>query len=279
MVYDNSEKINLSENFKCNNIHIINNLKKRGIMYSFIIGTLSSKGQYILHLQSGYTLTKKDILLYLYRSAEDNDIDVLEFNLLINKDYFINENSFSLYRCNHFNSSLNTTIIKYNKNYKEIDQEKELLINKLIRASTYRHIIHKYKLFTFENVIYNNYDDLLIFLINKNRIIFKHIDVFGVINNINYTNSLNSNKLLNTIGQKISDTVFYINFLFDHSANNYEDKKFVFEEYLNKLSLIYNKTMPKSNSSINLFKKFVKCQFIKDIDKQELYFLYNSLIS
>ena len=73
-------------------------------------------------------MTKKDILLYLYRSAEDNDIDILEFNLLINKDDYINENSFSLYRCNHFNSSLNTTIIKYNKNYKEIDQEKELFI-------------------------------------------------------------------------------------------------------------------------------------------------------
>ena len=49
-------------------------------MYSFIIGTLSSKGKYILHFQSGYTLTKEDILLYLFRTAEDNQIDVLEFN-------------------------------------------------------------------------------------------------------------------------------------------------------------------------------------------------------
>ena len=279
IIYDSFNKINLSDNFKYNNIHILNNQKKRGIMYSFIIGTLSSKGKYILHFQSGYTLTKEDILLYLFRTAEDNQIDVLEFNLLINKDYYINENSFSLYRCHHFNSSLNTSIIKYNKNFKEIDQEKELLINKLIKASIYRHIIHKYKLFTFENIIYNNYDDILMFLINKNRYIFKHIDVFGIIKNINHTNSLNLNHILNSPEQKISDSVFYINFLFEHSENDFNDKKYVLEEYLNKLSLIHNKSMPKSNSSINLFTKFIKCQFINDIDKQELSFFYNSLIS
>ena len=131
IVYDNINHLSLSNNFTYDNIFIINNEDKKGIMNSFIIGALSSKGKYILNLKSGYTLAKKNIIKNLYNIANQENIDILEFNLLINKDEIINENSFDLIKCSHFNSSINTSEIKYNKNYKEIVQSKELLINKL----------------------------------------------------------------------------------------------------------------------------------------------------
>ena len=125
IIYDNIEHLSLSAHFKYNNIYIINNADKKGIMYSFNKGILASKGKYILNLKSGYTLTKKNILKSLIALIEYENVDILEFNLLINKDDIINENSFDLYKCNHFNSTIDTNEIKYNKNYKEIDQNKE----------------------------------------------------------------------------------------------------------------------------------------------------------
>ena len=279
IVYDNFEKIELSANFRFNNIHIINNFKIRGIMHSFNIAVLASKGQYILDLKSGYTLTKKDTLHNLYNLLSKEKLDVLEFNLLINKDDIVNESSFNLYKCHHFNSSLDTEIIKYNKNYKEIDQEKELLINKLIRTEIYKEIINEYKLVKYKNSFFNNYDDIIIFLLNKKKYSFKHTDIFGLIKNIKYVNSLQLNKFVNNIDQKTTDLIFYIKFLFDHSANVYKDKKMVYDEYVNILSLISNKLPHQSNLSFNLLKKFMKCKCINLIEKQELSFYYASLIN
>ena len=248
-------------------------------MHSFNIAVLASKGQYILDLKSGYTLTKKDTLHNLYDLLSKEKLDVLEFNLLINKDDIVNESSFNLYKCHHFNSTLDTEIIKYNKNYKEIDQEKELLINKLIRTEIYKEIINEYKLVKYKNSFFNNYDDIIIFLLNKKKYSFKHTDIFGLIKNIKYVNSLQLNKFVNNIDKKTTDLIFYIKFLFDHSANVYKDKKMVYDEYVNILSLISNKLPHQSNLSFNLLKKFMKCKCINLIEKQELSFYYASLIN
>ena len=277
IVYDNIDKMCSSDNFKYDNIHIINNFNQKGIMYSFSIGVLASKGQYILSLQSGYTLAKTDILIKLYSYAIDKQIDILEFNLLINKDDYIKENSLNLYKCFHFNSSLNTNIIKYNKKYKEIDQEKELLINKLFLSEIYKDIVDDYKLFKYEETIYNYFDDILFFLLNKKTYFFQHANIFGVIKNIKNVNALELNQLINNEDQKMNDFIFYINFLFDNSANEYKDKKFIYSEYINRLSLINNKLLPKSNKSIILFQRFMKSKYINNLDKLELEFFYNSL--
>ena len=277
IVYDNENKLVLNDNFNYSNIHILNNQNQRGIIYSFIAGALASKGEYILNFQSGYTFAKNNTLNTLYSFSKLNKIDVLEFDLLINKDDTINESSFKLFKCYHFDSDLNTSIIKYNKKYKEFDLEKELLINKLIRTEIYQDIIKKYKLINFKKIIYNHYDDILIYLLNQNKYTFTHINIFGVVNNIKHTSSLKLNKIANKNEQKINDSLFYINFLFTHSKNEYEDKKYVYDEYINLLSIIYNKFAPKSDISIKLFKKFIECKYIKEIDKLELSFFKNSL--
>ena len=279
IIYDNIEHLSLSAHFKYNNIYIINNADKKGIMYSFNKGILASKGKYILNLKSGYTLTKKNILKSLIALIEYENVDILEFNLLINKDDIINENSFDLYKCNHFNSTIDTNEIKYNKNYKEIDQNKELLINKIIKSDIYKDLIHKYKLNNYNEVIYNYYDDILNFLFDKQKYTLKHVDIFGIIKNIKCINLLDLNQISNNIQQKISDSVFYINFLFDHSLNDYREKKYVYDQYINKLGLLYNRYSPKSNKSLKLLRKFINCEYINEIERKELAFFYNSLIN
>ena len=277
IVNDNINKMSLSDNFKFNNIIIINNQNQKGIIYSNSIGIMASKGKYILLFKSGFTFAKKNILINLYNYAINNNIEILEFNLLINKDDIINENSFNLYKCQHMNSIFNTSELKYNKNYEEFDQEKELLINKLILSSLCKDIINQYKLIEYKEITYNHYDDILIYLFNERKYIFKHIDQFGVIENINQVNSLELNKLINDNEQKIFDSIFYINFLFDNSQNTHKDKKIVYDKFVNILGLIYNKLVSKSNLSIKLFRKFMDCEYINETEKLELNFFYNSL--
>ena len=115
------------------------------------------------------------------------------------------------------------------------------------------------------------------FLLNKSLCKFKHIDNFGILKNINEVNSLKLNKISNNIEQKVNDTFFYINFLFEHSLNNKAEKKIVYNKYINLLSLVNNKFLPESSSSIKLLNKFLKCEYINKIDKLELEFFYKSL--
>ena len=168
---------------KYSNIHLINNKKERGLINSISFGVLSSKGKYILILEPSNTLVKQNTLNELYNIINDGSIDILEFNLLIGTQNLINKNSLNLYKCHHFKSDLNLEIFKYNKNYINIDQQKELLINKLIKSELFKNIIKKYKLNEIQRKVYNYYDNIFLFALNKSNNNFNRTNIFGVIIN------------------------------------------------------------------------------------------------
>ena len=185
LIYDNNKK---KEFNKINtlikdgmNIKIKNNNGKKGLFYSYITGILESKGEYILTIKSGYTLSKQTILDDLEKKLVDEDVDILEFNLLINNNEIIRNDSLKLYKCTHFESEINIDSFLFNKNYKKIDQEKELVVNKLIKSSVYKSVINKYKYFFIGNKMYNYFDELILFLFKKEKIQIRHIDYFGTI--------------------------------------------------------------------------------------------------
>ena len=283
LIYDSSEKNNLGLIKKSwkeyPNIKIINNKKNKGLIYSISIGVLSSKGKYILILEPSNTLAKQNVLNRLYNIISDGNIDILEFNLLINNQETINKNSLILYKCYHFKSEINLEVIKYNKNYINIDQQKDLLINKLIKADLFKSIIKEYKLNEFQRLVYNYYDNIFLYFLLKSNNKFKRTNIFGIIKNINNTKSLNINKIIEDKKQKVKDSVFYLNFLFENSYNSFEEKKFVLHEFFNLMSIMYNKFISISSESNILFGKFMKCSFITQTDKIYLKFFYNSLIN
>ena len=189
IIYDNYNKIDLNyiNNLigKYGNIKIINNKENKGIIYSYSIGVLNSNGEYILLLESGYTLSKETILILLYNFANSNDLDLLEFNLLLNKHEKIRNNSLSLYKCSHFESSKDFKKIKINQKYKDLDQDKELLLNKLIKTKIYKKAILEYKLYKCNKTVFNYYEDIVLFVLKKYKLKFRHIDEYGVIQNKN----------------------------------------------------------------------------------------------
>ena len=283
IIYDNNDKYNYNyiKKFSSNydNIKIINNFKKKGLLYSYSIGVLNAKGEYILMLQSGYTLSDKNVLHKLYYNSINNNIDILEFNLLINEDDNIKNSSLDLYKCLHFKSKIDLKMIKLNKHFMEIEQQKELLVNKFIRTKTFKNIIYKYKLNIYENCIYNNYEDIIFYLLNKNKIKFKYLNLNGIIQNINDIKVLELTNIKIKKNQIINDYIFYINFLFDNSNETFDDKKYALNEFINILNIIYNKFDKISESSIKLIKKFFNSNYINEEDKSELKFLFYSLIN
>ena len=283
IIYDNNEQndIDLIQKFEKEyaNIHLINNKKEIGLINSISFGVLSSKGKYILILEPSNTLVKQNILNELYNVINDGNTDILEFNLLTNTKEIINKNSLNLYKCHHFKSDLNLEIIKYNKNYINIDQKKELLINKLIKSSLFKNIIKKYKLNEIQSEVYNYCDNIFLYALKKSTNKFNRTNIFGVIKNIYNINSLKINNIIKDKKKKIKDSIFYINFIFENSYNSFEEKKFVLNEFFNVMSIIYNKFNDISKDSYYLYEKFMKCHYITQTDKKYLKFYYNSLIN
>ena len=67
--------------------------------------------------------------------------------------------------------------------------------------------------------------------------------------------------------------------MYDNSNNSIIDKKYVVQEFINLLSIIYNNCIRITDNSIKLLEKFIDCKFIDKEYKKELQFLYNSLIN
>ena len=64
------------------------------------------------------------------------------------------------------------------------------------------------------------------------------------------------NKIYNDNLQKSADNIFYINFLFDNTVET--EKKFAYDEYVNKLFIINRRFNSKTNESNKLFQKFMQ---------------------
>ena len=283
LVYDNykENELKIIQNYIriYPNIKLINNKKRKGFIYSISKGVLACKGKYILILESSYTLAKENSLNYIYNLIISNNIDILEFNILINLKENFNKNSLSIYKCPHFKSQVNLSAIKYNQNYIGIDQQKDLLVNKLIRLELFKSIIKRYKFYEIKRKIFNYYDEIFLFSLKKNNCTFLHLNIFGIIQNINNSNSLNVNNIKKEKNQKIKDSIFYINFLYDFSDNSIESKEFVVNELFNIMNIIYNKFTKITKESYNLYEKFINCKFISKYNKNLLKLYYRSLVN
>ena len=282
IIYDNNNETEFEkiENYTISfdNIILINNEDQLGLYYSFSLGILKAKGDYLLLLQSGYTLSNYFILDKLYKNIINENLDILEFNLLIN--YNGNNtigDSLGLYKCIHVNTEIQLNFFKYYLNYKNVDEEKEILINKLIKSNLLKNEIRKYKFNRWKNKLYNYFDDIILFSLNKIKAKFKHIDDYGMIGYINRINNSTLFKIKNNESQLYQDSLFYINFIFDNSKSNYEDKKTVLYEFYNIMGFIYNKFVKKKNETKILYKKFINNKYISKEDKDELRFYYKSL--
>ena len=281
LICDNSDEqlskyVNeLIKNYK--NIILINNEKEKGLFYSYYIGALQSKGEYILNIKSGYTLST-EYFFYKLNQNIDKNTDIIEFDLLINNNEKITDTSLKLYKCSHFKSEINLDFLKFYTNYKQIDQEKELIVNKLINSNIYKSIINEYKSFFINNITNNYYDEILMFLISKKNISIKHIystqiiEYSKLINNLNIFQINKTNKIL------MKDSISFINFLYTNTKDSIQGKAYALGEFYNIMNVIYNKFNEVTKEAMDLIYKFLKCKYISKYEKSNLITYFNVLI-
>lgn len=281
IINDNNDIIHLNDIKKYKdinvNIKIINNKKRKGLMFSYSLGALNSKGNYILMLQSGHTLSYKNVLYSLYSISFNNNIDFLEFNLLLNNQNNINGNSSTLIEIFNLNYNIDFKSMKNNINSKEINEE--VIFNKIIKSESYKNIIIKYNLTKYNEIIYKYYGNILKILFNKNKLKYYYVNIFGVVENINNIGYIKMKNIIKNKNQTITDAIFYIDFLFNISDPQVFEKKIVLKEFINLMSIIFNRFTKLTYKSIKLYKKFLKCKFFSNEDKNELQFFFKSLLN
>ena len=113
----------------------------------------------------------------------------------------------------------------------------------------------------------------------KKTIKFEHTNLIGIMQNINDLNKLQLMDIMKDKNQTITDTIFYINFLFENTDEKEESKKYALNEFYDVLSIIFNKFNKVSINSIKLLEKFNNSNLINIYDKKDLYFYYISLIN
>ena len=198
---------------------------------------------------------------------------------LLNNKNNKNGNYPFLIKMNHFNFHIEIKSMKTNKNSTKIYEEKEDLFNKIIKSQSYKQIVIKYNLTKYNEKIYKYYENILMFLFDKNKSNYFKVNIIGIIENINNISFLKLKNIINKKSQKIIDSIFYIEFLFNNSDNIESAKNYVLKEFINVMSIIFNRFNKFTDKSIKLYKKFLNCKYISNEDKDELKFFYNSLVN
>ena len=277
LFYDDEDikEFNLIKNYieMFHNVKLVNNKKKKGILFSICNGVMSAKGKYVMIFNKNFFFNSNSALKDLYDDIEKNNLDILEFDL-----YKILPNNYlKLYKCNHYSSIFNFSKIKQNLLFNEIDINKELLGNKLLKTNYFQKIIEINKLDEIEAIINEYYNDIFDFIIKSSTKKFSHTNSTKIFFNDTDYNKKKLNDFTLEENQLATETVFYINFIFDNSKETYTEKGIVIQELFNVLNIIVNKYTHTSKSSLNLLSKFYNCKYISEADKKLLNFYYNSL--
>lgn len=279
LIYNDENKedyLLLSQYIKIfNNITIINNKIKKGIIFSILKGIKAAKGNYLMILNPHCFFLERSTFQEIYKEIKKDNIDILEFNLY----KILPSNYIYLYKCKHDESQFNLTRLKYNLEFNDIDIQNELLTNKIFKTIYIKNIINKLKNNKVENIMYFYYNNIFTFIIESSIHQFKRSNKINIyINDVDST-KIKFNNFTNTKENLINDTVIYIEFIFKNSKNTYESKQKVLKEYFNVLSIMFNRFTKVSDLSFKLLQNFLNCKYISKANKTLLNFYINSLLN
>ena len=259
-----------------NNFKLLAKEMINGILYSIIQGVMIANGKYLMILDDKCFFLENNAIKTIYEAIDKKELDILEFDL-----YRIFSNNYmNLYKCKHFSSRFNLSQIKYNYEFNEIDINKELLFNKIIKTNYLRNCIRKYKLNEINETINHYYHEIILFMFESNNNKFNYSSLAKIYKNDSDFDKFHFNDFSFEKNRTIiNEIIFYLNFIFDNSKNTFEAKEIILQELFKDLSLISNKFLKIGDSSIKLFNKFINCNYISDTNKNLLKFYYNSLIN
>ena len=278
------EKINkITKQFS--NIKFIKNEKCKGILCSIYNGVLAAIGANILIMQPGITFYLRDTLSDLYNEIVEADFpDIFEFGHLINNDEFVQYTTLNYYNT-IYNKKIkeNLASIQINEGYRSVDANKEILFNTFIKTTKLKSIMED--IFNFnqkQNLtlsLYNYYDDIILFALKRATSKKLYSRTYGTIQYINKIKRLRISQIMNDERQKIEDSIYYINYLFENTKDNMNDKMYALRAFYNILSQVFNRFIDVPKQAFELKEKFMKCNTIPEKEKINLDFYIKSLMN
>ena len=252
------EKINkLMKKFP--SISLYQNQINKGLLYSKLTGILKAKGKYILFLYQNDFFTKKDAFSILYEEVEKNNLDILGFSSLLNEGKYIH----------HFNEIENISQIMYNITTEGVRRTGDVIFNYFIKNDILKNILEQINEKYLEKITNYNSDFFLLYLISKNTAYN-----YKQIKDILYYSSQNWNKKWeeSEINIRCLSYYNYLEFLYNKTDDNYDEKKIVIYELDN---WIFNTKCRKNDIIRDDVSKLVKLlaekKYVPNQNKKELF--------
>ena len=232
-------------------IKLLINYKNSGSLYSRYKGAIYAKGEYLIFFDSDDIVLKEGIL-NSYNYIKKHNLDIIEFNSVIERNATINISRRYYKYSNVIYQPILSYIFFYKKN--KGTESNTALWDKLIKKEAlFKAFKYIGKIYLNKRIVIEN-DVIILFSLFKNSKSFQYIDELGY-----YYFSNNNDSITNTRYQPLkADEIIYsiftnLDFLYEKTRNSFLDKYYcIFKletgyirykpcfKYLNQINLVYN---------------------------------------
>ena len=232
-----------------NRIRIINNKINMGLLYTRCIGTLASKGKYILPMDSDDMILDKDVFSILLNIISKGNFDIIIYNSIstnLKPDVYTTKIAPTDFDNNHkpnrilFQPDLGYYHITPSKNHEQFQFNDELIHGKLFKAIIYKIAINNLGKERYSRYMISGEDDLINNIIFNTAKSAKFISKYGYlyINNEESFSKQQKDKV-----QNVRNFLYILDSLIDFTLNIPRNKRILVnfilylykQKYLNEL--------------------------------------------
>ena len=195
-------------------IKIINNDKNMGALYSRCIGTLESKGKYILAFDSDDIFLNENVFNTIYEEAEKTKVDILSFKAF---DFHSSKNIKDSYYTNINNNSI--ILQPELSNYNIISPNHIIIWCKLIKSEVYKKAVNNLGKERYSNYLNWDEDICMVFVLCQLAQSYKFIEKYGLIHFIPTGKVSSSEPPI----KKMFSEIFFLEIIFDFSKIMYKN--------------------------------------------------------
>ena len=268
--YSNDNSIQVIEKYqkKDERIILIKNKKNKGTLISRIIGSINSRGEYLIFPDPD-DIISKNIINLCYNFIRIYNCEMIRFNLYTNNhEIFLQDIVYGLENKIINQPELLTTLFYGKGKLLQIDFN---VSNKFIKRKAYIRALNSVNEYYLNLYMINAEDGLMNYIFYrsvKSLFFIKKVGYYYIINNSSITKA-------NFNGKKLRSYFYNLKLIFEYSKNNKYEKnmanayiyKFVSPMDNNELKKIISNDCEFYNEIINLY---LKCEYISTENKIKL---------
>jgi glycosyltransferase involved in cell wall biosynthesis len=245
-------------------IKIIRNEKNMGTLYSRCIGTLLSKGKYVIPLDNDDMFLNNDVFKIVYNEIEINKVDILYFR------------GISVW---HFNNFLNARNLHQFRSFKEkafLSQpelgnyaiKRFVLWGQCIKTKLYQKSINLLGKERYSKYV-TFFEDAIINFINNQ--LAEKAELFLKVGILHIDKNCSTSRIIKLVNKNLYE-LYFIDVIFDFSRNTINDKKTAINKTIDVIEReSFKQTLNNINNKIffkSLINKMMSSEYISNENKQ-----------